>query len=129
VSGRGAGGALAVTALLAAGCGGGDDEERPKTAASVPPAGAAVGPGTVQVRMKDGRFVPARVRAKVGQVVVWVNQDDVAHTVTARSGPRFTSGRIKPKSTFTYRVGAPGTIAYVSRGRDAMRGAITVVRP
>ena len=41
---------------------------------------------TLQVTIDKLVFSPAEVRAKVGDTVVWVNKDFVAHTATVRGG-------------------------------------------
>jgi plastocyanin len=91
-------------------------------------SGSAIGPGTVQVRIVDNRFVPSRVSARVGQVVVWTNVDSVAHTVSARSGASFASTRLGPHGTYTYRVSVAGVIRYRDALDPGVGGTITVKR-
>src|ERR671916_456219 len=44
----------------------------------------------VSVGMKDIKFVPEKVTAKVGQKIVWTNNEDVPHNVTATDGADFS---------------------------------------
>jgi VCBS repeat-containing protein len=78
--------------------------------------------------MAHNRFVPSHVSAKVGQIVVWTNDDSVAHTVSARSGAGFGSRPLSRHGTYTYRVSAPGLIRYVSATPAGMTGTIAVER-
>lgn len=119
---------LALAGALTVGCGNDEEEPAPTAPRPAPVAGAAVGPGTAQVVLRSGRFVPARVRARAGDVVVWTNADKVSYVVTARSGARFASPRLRPRGTYTFRVSAPGRIRYTARGRRDMRGEIEVSR-
>ena len=117
--------AVLAAAAMVAGCGSGHDKSR----TGPPPApGAAIGPGTVQVKIDAGRFDPDSVEVKVGQIVTWTNRDRVAHSVTARSGATFASRRLGPGETYTYTATAPGTIVYGSAGRPDMTATIKVAK-
>lgn len=70
----------------------------------------------VHVRIVDLAFVPAVVHLKVGQKIVWTNEDQVAHTVTSGmmsdenlwpSSPPLGEGK-----TFELLLHKPGTYAY-----------------
>lgn len=75
----------------------------------------------------DGmRFIPAAVDAKPGDTIVWKNHDPFAHTVTALEGGP-DSGEIPAGGTWSYRVKAAGTIAYVCKLHPTMRAAIRVL--
>ena len=39
---------------------------------------------TIQVTIRDLKFLPDRIEARVGDTVEWVNTDILAHTATAR---------------------------------------------
>jgi plastocyanin len=88
------------------------------------------------VRMKDLRFRPGAVTARVGQVVRFVNDDDVAHTVLEDFGPRsgeiaaVDSGRILPGQSFEFVPRANGLIPYVcTLHPSVMVGQILVEKP
>ncbi|MDX6648127.1 MAG: hypothetical protein QOJ97_78 [Solirubrobacteraceae bacterium] len=128
---------LALAAALAA-CGGSDN----KTTSASTPAPPASTPATtgggasapsgnadanvVQVDMKDIKFVPATVTAKVGQTVKWTNSDPVAHTVTAKSGSDVDSGTIGPNQTFSTKFAKAGRVDYVCSIHPNQTGTVIV---
>lgn len=110
---------LLVFLALFAGCGG-DDESAPSEPASTG------GGDVVEVRMKDIKFVPETVTAKVGQTIRWVNDDSVAHDVKAESGAGFASDSLSKGETFEAKVEKPGKISYVCTIHAGQKGSITV---
>ena len=111
--------ALVVVALMGAGCG--------TRAHPAPVTHESSGP--VQVLMKILEFTPAAVHARVGQRVVWMNDDSSPHNVTYVSGPRFTSSRLmRPGATFSIGLTAPGTIHYFCTIHPWMQATIAVSR-
>jgi plastocyanin len=114
--------------VLAAGCG------EKKSAGSGTAGGSATEPATasggktVQVRMKDILFVPEKISARVGQTVVWTNEDDVAHTVTAKKGADFASKAITKGKTYKAKLTKTGTIDYVCTIHPSQTGTITVTQ-
>lgn len=94
----------------------------------------AVKPAAV-VRMRGLRFRPARVAVTVGQVVRFVNDDNVAHTVFEDFGPRsgeiavIDTQRILPGESFDLTARARGVISYVcTLHPTVMSGRIRVVK-
>jgi plastocyanin len=86
------------------------------------------------VRMRALAFSPTRVTVRAGEVVRFVNDDDVAHSVEedlgARSGvaPAFASARLSPGSSFQYTARTPGTLPFVcTLHPTVMRGRIVVL--
>lgn len=77
-------------------------------ACAAAPAGAAA---TVTVSIKDFKFSPQPVEAKVGEVVVWKNDDSVAHSATMDDGSCDTD-TISPGSSAMLVFTAPGTYTY-----------------
>ena len=134
--------AIAVSAVLAAGalaggCGSGDDsgssggggynapepaEKKTQTSTS-----AATG-DAVAVAMKDIAFVPQEVSAAPGQTVVWTNEEEVPHDVTADSGADFKSDELGEGETFEFTVpaDATGEIRYLCTLHPMMEGRIKV---
>jgi plastocyanin len=114
--------ALAVFALLCAGCGSGSD-----TTSGSRPTTPDLG-GTVQVVMKSLAFSPAAVDATVGQTVTWTQQDSAPHNVTYLSGPRFASSGtlIRLGAKFSLRLTEPGTIHYFCSIHPWMKATIVV---
>ena len=61
----------------------------------------------------------------VGTIVVWYNNDSVAHTVTARDNS-FDSGNLSPRDTFQYIFEQPGELEYYCKFHPSMVGKITI---
>ena len=126
-----------VLACLALAAGGalsacGDDEPAgdagPATTTTAPASGAAAS-GEVKVTMKDIKFVPEQISAKVGQKIVWENTDgQIPHTVTAREGADFDSGTMQAGATFSYTPTKAGTIDYVCTIHPGQDGKLIVTK-
>ena len=123
--------ALAACGLVA-GCGDDnkDTSSTPATppAAAPPPAAAAAAGDVVKVTMKDIKFVPADITAKVGQKIEWTNTDTPAHNVTAKDGADFASDTLNPGDTFDYTPTKAGKIDYVCTIHPGQSGTITVTK-
>jgi plastocyanin len=125
--------ALASGAALA-GCG--SDDDTASTPATPPPAAEqtqtpqATEPAgdEVKVGMKNIKFVPHDVTAKVGQKIVWTNGDAVPHNVTATDGADFKSDDLKQGDTFEFTPTKAGDIAYVCTIHNGQDGTITVTK-
>jgi len=124
--------ALACLALagggVIAGCG--DDNTSESTpAAAPPPAQSSTSSGdSVAVSMKDIKFVPETITAKVGQKIVWTNGEAIPHNVTAKSGADFESENLNQDERFEYTPTRAGTIDYVCTIHPGQNGSITVTR-
>jgi plastocyanin len=114
-----------VLGLMLAGCGSSSDSNGGATSTgpvTPPPPGK-----TVHVAMKVLEFTPGAVGAKVGQTVVWSNDDSSPHNVTYVSGPRFTSsGRLDPGARCSLKLTSAGTIHYVCTLHPWMKATIVV---
>jgi plastocyanin len=64
----------------------------------------------------------------VNNTVIWTNNDNEPHTVTASNGS-FDSGNMNPGTTFTYTFTTPGTYTYICTYHPWMRGYVTVIQP
>jgi plastocyanin len=118
--------AYVALGLMAAGCGSGS---RSASSASAGTGGSAVDArGTVQIVMKSLAFNPTAIQAKVGQKVLWTNEDTSAHNVTYVSGPRFRSSRpsLRRGMAFSLRLTKPGTIHYYCSIHPWMTATIAV---
>jgi len=112
---------LAVMALpLLAACG--DDAGSPAGAQ----AAATTTAGTITVGMAGSQFGSATADVKVGDTVVFKNDDAIAHTATATEGASFDSGTMEPGATFEYVAKHAGTIAYLCEFHAGMTGTLTV---
>jgi plastocyanin len=114
--------AVVALALLTVGCGSGS-QGTAQSGGSTADAG-----GTVHVVMKTLDFTPTAVQAKVGQQVMWSNEDTSPHNVTYVSGPRFASSRsiMNPGAKFSITVTTPGTIHYFCSLHPWMKATIVV---
>jgi plastocyanin len=90
----------------------------------VPIAGAQQEQGVVPVSAYDGYFEPADITIPAGTTVVWTNEGEKPHVVTAHDGS-FASPTLYPGETYTVTFYEPGTYTY--QCSDAMQGSVTVV--
>ena len=90
----------------------------------VPTAGAQEDQGVVPVSAYDGYFYPADITVPSGTTVLWTNEGEMPHTVTAHDGS-FASGTLYPGDYYMVTFYEPGTYTY--QCSDAMQGSVTVV--
>lgn len=122
----------AALALSLGACGDDDSNDAastPPPAADTTPSAAAASSGdTVSVGIKDIKFVPATITAKVGQKIVWTNNEAIVHNVTATEGADFESDSLSEGDTFEFTAKAAGTIDYVCTIHPGQNGSITVTK-
>jgi plastocyanin len=80
--------------------------------------------------MKGLAFAPATLTVPVGTTVQWMNDDNIAHTVTADDGS-FDSGNMNAGAAFKFTFTKAGTYAYYCKyhggpGGAGMAGTIIV---
>jgi len=63
----------------------------------------------------------------VNNTVIWTNNDNEPHTVTATDGS-FDSGNMSPGATFTYTFTKPGIYTYICTYHPWMHGYVTVIQ-
>lgn len=80
----------------------------------------------VSVGIKDIKFVPEEIEAKVGQKIVWTNNESIPHNVTATENADFASDTLQKDDTFEYTPEKTGTIKYVCTIHAGQNGQITV---
>lgn len=120
---------LVVLALTTAGCGSGSVANLSAGAGAGTGAQTTDSGGTARVVMRSLDFTPTIVHAKVGQTIMWVNEDSSPHNVRYVSGPRFTSSRVlSPGAKFSIKLTQSGTIHYFCSLHPWMR-AMLVVSP
>ena len=90
--------------------------------AAAAPSGAAV----FRVDASGIAFVPATVKAHVGDTVEWTNKDFVAHTATARSGDWEVNLPVKKTGRITLK--KAGSVDYYCRVHPNMTGKIEVTK-
>jgi plastocyanin len=76
----------------------------------------------------DKDFSPEDLTINVGDTVVWTNNDDSPHTVTADDG-QFNSGNMGEGATWSYTFAEAGTYGYHCNYHGSMTGSVTVVDP
>lgn len=100
-------------------------------AEAVRPVGGehAAAPAVHTVVIEATSFRPATLRVRVGDTIVWRNDDMFPHTATSRDGG-FDSGSIAPGSSWRHTVGAgTGTTSYVCTYHPTMKGVLEVAAP
>jgi plastocyanin len=123
--------------LALAGCGrsgaGVDHDGAPEHAA--PGAADTPAPGTsptpagapYQVVIDNFTYSPATLTVPAGATVVWVNHDDVPHTVTSSTKPRlFASKALDADDRFEHTFTAPGTYDYFCAVHPKMTARVIV---
>jgi len=93
-------------------------------------------PGSASTDQQDN-FVPKLVNIQLGidNHIIWVNDDDVAHTVTpdhnmadSYSGPFGSSGVVKPSETYEFLFTEPHEVAYHCQPHPWMTGKLIITK-
>ena len=79
---------------------------------------------TIKIVMKNLEVIPAQVTAKVGDTIVWDNQDVFAHTATATD--KSFDVMLPPKKSGSLTVKAAGTFDYFCKFHPNMKAKMTV---
>lgn len=87
-------------------------------------AGAAPAPAHA-VHVKNFAYSPAQLTIKAGDRVVFVNDDDEAHTVTA-TDKSFDSAGLDTGDRWSYTFKKPGRYAYFCALHPWMKGVVVV---
>jgi len=78
-----------------------------------------------KIAIKNLKYDPAKVTVKVGQTVLWTNNDDHDHTVVAKN-EAFDSKNLSSGDTFKHTFTKAGKYEYFCRYHPRMKGLITV---
>lgn len=81
---------------------------------------------SVSIGIKDIKFVPDSITAKVGQKIVWTNNESIPHDVTATGGADFASKTMRKDDTYEFTPTKAGTITYVCTIHSGQNGEIDV---
>jgi plastocyanin len=81
--------------------------------------------GTVAATIKDFKFSPDPIQAKVGDVVAWTNNDSTAHTVTPDDAS-CEGQQAAPGATVALTFGEAGTYTYHCAIHSSMKGTVQV---
>jgi len=79
---------------------------------------------TIKVVMKNLEISPAQITAKVGDTIVWDNQDVFAHTATATD--KSFDVMLPPKKSGSLKVTKVGTFDYFCKFHPNMKAKLTV---
>jgi plastocyanin len=87
-------------------------------------AGAPVATGT-EVKIDNFAFNPAVITVKAGTQVIWVNKDDIPHTVDSSQG-KFKSAALDTDEKFEFKFSDPGEYPFFCRMHPKMTGKVIV---
>ena len=93
-------------------------------AGNVPAAAAPPAHHDFTIAIAGMHFGPAPAGLKVGDTIIWVNRDIVAHTVTARD--HSFDGTLEPRHSVRLTLRRAGNIAFYCRFHPAMQGVLAV---
>ena len=80
-----------------------------------------------KVKIDNFKFSPKELTIPAGTTVMWVNGDDVPHTVTAKGGkPAFDSKALDTDQNFSFKFEKPGTYKYYCKIHTHMTGTVIV---
>jgi plastocyanin len=85
----------------------------------------AEGEKKVQVTIDNFNYSPADLTIAPGTTVVWVNRDDVPHTVTSTE-KKFSSRALDTDEQFTFTFNEKGTFDYYCSIHPKMTARVTV---
>lgn len=91
---------------------------------SSPPEGGSS--TTYNIGIKNYAFSPKTITIKVGDTVVWTNQDSVSHTVTSYSGSELDSGGMSNGEAYSHTFTGKGTFNYYCAIHSTMKGKVIV---
>jgi len=97
----------------------------PQAAAPVPAPATSSPSSQERVYISGFSFQPASLTVKVGTTVVWTNQDQVTHTITANDGS-FDSGTLAPNATYSHAFNQAGSFSYHCNIHPSMQATIIV---
>lgn len=88
-------------------------------------AAEAIPQGAVTVSMKQLQFTPAHIKVVRGTRVVWRNDDQLAHTVTASDGS-WTSPLLQPRDTYEHTFASAGRFEITCTPHPFMKQIVEV---
>ena len=93
-------------------------------AATALPAASAHAAGS-EVKIDNFTFAPQRVVVKAGTTVIWINDDDIPHTI-ASSTKLFKSNALDTEDKYSFTFTTPGAYEYFCSLHPHMTGTIVV---
>ncbi len=83
-------------------------------------------PGTITVTIDNFSFAPMQLEIPAGTEVIWINKDDVPHTVVSDDHKLFKSRALDTDEKFSFTFKDPGTYEYFCSVHPKMTGKIIV---
>ena len=77
------------------------------------------------VAIRGFKFVPAEANIKVGETVVWTNEDSTSHTVESSDGA-LKSDELSKGDTYMFTFTKSGRYDYICGIHPSMHGSVTV---
>lgn len=93
---------------------------------SEPSSSTETTPKTYNIEIKSFAFSPSSLTIKKGDMVIWTNEDSVAHTVTSDSGSELSSPLISRGNMYSHTFDTEGTYDYHCTPHSSMKGTIIV---
>jgi plastocyanin len=78
-----------------------------------------------EIKIDNFAFVPASVTVKTGTRVIWINHDDIPHTIDSTEG-KFRSGALDTDDHFQFRFTEAGEYQFFCRLHPKMTGRVIV---
>ncbi len=92
---------------------------------SVSQAASAVTPASHTVTIEGTQFQPGELTVKIGDSIVWINNDPFPHTVTSKTGG-FDSQQIQAGKSWKYRAVKKGEFPYICSLHPTMQATLRV---
>lgn len=90
-----------------------------------PPSPGAPAPTGTEVKIDNFAFNPAVITVKAGTQVIWINKDDIPHTVDSSEG-KFKSAALDTDEKFEFKFSDPGEYPFFCRMHPKMTGKVIV---
>lgn len=81
--------------------------------------------GAAQVKIDNFSYAPREITVAAGTTVVWINRDDVPHTVTSNDD-KFGSKALDTDDQFSFTFKNPGKYEYYCSVHPKMTGTVIV---
>jgi plastocyanin len=94
------------------------------TIAAAPAVARAAGDERT-VNIEDLKYKPAEIKIKIGETVLWTNNDEREHTITADDNS-FKSGPLRTGKTYRHKFTAAGRYPYHDDHFGRMKGVVIV---
>jgi len=82
-------------------------------------------PAAVEVKIDNFSFIPQELTVAAGTKVIWVNRDDIPHTVRSTED-KFKSKALDTDDQFTFTFDTPGTYEYFCSLHPKMTAKVIV---